>query len=157
MWVMTRPHTHTLPTDLTEGRSQILVLYTFPQVYSLFKRSSERSQCAANNISHKSVSQRIMSLVSLSLGVRRRGTLRGKGQVASLHVTSVHSHVLEQQSWKGLHKLFKVPCAYSQLSYKVEIGPDVTSVVTGLRIGDLVPSVENYSAARDPAVRPQTS
>lgn len=90
-------------------------------------------------------------LVSLSLGVRRRGTPRGKGQVASLHV-------LEQQSWKGLHKLFKVPCAYSQLSYKVEIGPDVTSVVTGLRIiGDLVPSVGNYSAVSDPAVRPQTS
>lgn len=57
-------------------------------------------------------------LVSLSLDVRRRGTPRGKGQVASLHVTSVRGHVLEQQSWKGLHKVVTVSCAYSQLSYK---------------------------------------
>lgn len=105
------------PTDLTEDHSQILVLYTFPQVYSLLRRSSKRSQCAENNISHNSVTKNDVLLVSLSLEVRRRGTPRGKGQVASLHVTTVCGHVLGQQSWKGLHELFR-PCAYSQLSYK---------------------------------------
>lgn len=70
-------------------------------------RSSERSQCAENNISHNSVTENDVFLVSLSLEVRRRGTPRGKGQVASLHVTTVCGHVLEQQSWKGLHKLFR--------------------------------------------------